>query len=172
MEITGAASPLKYALLFIILVLVQVMVCGNMLLFGVAVPFIFIFFILTLPLDTNFNLLMLSSFLLGLTLDLFSDTLGLNSMACLLLSVIRKPLFYAYMPREDKFKNASPGISSMGWSNYIKYTVTASAIFCVIIFGLEFFSFASFWRIMLMAATSALFTSVLLLATDALFNNR
>lgn len=172
MEVSNSFSPLKYTLLFIILVLVQVLVCGNMLLFGVAVPFIFIFFILTLPLDTNLNLLMLSAFLLGLSVDLFSDTLGLNSMACLLLSILKKPLFYAYMPKEDKFKSARPGIASMGWVNYIKYVLSASAFFSLVVFGLEFFSFASVLRIILMAAASTLFTSVLIVAIDSLFNNR
>ena len=170
MEVSGLMSPLRYVTLFIVLILVQVLVCDNILLFGVAVPFIFIFFILTLPLNTGLNILMSLSFLMGFLVDLFCDTLGLYCLACLLLSVLRKPIFYAYMPKEDKFISASPSISSMGWPGYLKYALSLSAVFCALVFGIELFSFASFGRIVVMVASSTLFTLLLLLGTDALFN--
>lgn len=170
MEVTSIASPIKYVLLFAVLILVQVLVCNNLLLFGVAVPFVFIFFILSLPLNMGTGMVLLLSFLLGFLIDLFSDTLGLNSLACLLLGALRKPLFYAYVPKEDKYLNAVPSISSIGWFSYLKYVLTASAIYCFLVFGIELVSFASFGRIVLMSCSSALFTTLLLLATDALVN--
>ena len=42
MEVTNIGSPIKFVFLFVILVLMQILVCNNILLFGVAVPFIFI----------------------------------------------------------------------------------------------------------------------------------
>ena len=170
MEITSFASPLKYVILFIILVLVQVLICNNILLFGVAIPFIFIYFIISLPLNTSLNLLMGTAFLMGFLVDLFSDTLGLNALACLLLSVLKKPIFYAYISKDDKFLGAVPCISTMGIINYLKFILTLSAIFCLLIFGIELFSFASIGRILAMASASTVFTLLLLLATDALFN--
>lgn len=163
-------AALKYVVLFIALVLIQVLVCNNILLFGVAVPFIFIYFIIVLPLDTSINLLMVLAFLLGFFIDLFSDTLGLNSMACLLLSVVKKPLFYAYMPKEDKFLSAVPSIATMGWFSYLKYILTLSGIFCFLLFGIELLSFASFGRLVLMIVSSTVLTLVLMVALDALFN--
>lgn len=170
MEITKIASPFKYLLLFIGLVLAQVLICNNILLFGVAMPFIFIYFIIVLPLDLSKNLLIILSFLIGFFIDLFSDTLGLNSLAALFLSVLKRPVFYLYMPKEEKFKAAIPSIGTMGWSNYLKYTLTLTGIFCIIVFSIEFFSVASISLMLLMAASSTLFTLLLLLAIDALFN--
>lgn len=170
MEVSNLASPLRYVLLFVVLVLAQVLICNNILLFGIAIPFVFIYFILVLPLNTSLNLLMLLAFLMGFLVDLFSDTMGLNSMACLLLSVLKKPMFYAYISKEDKFLNAVPCISTMGWISYLKFILSSSAVFCFLIFGIELFSFASFGRILAMASASTLFTLVLLLATDAVFN--
>lgn len=170
MEVTNIASPFKYIMLFALLVLAQVLVCNNIILFGVAMPFVFIYFIISLPLNININLLMILSFLLGFIVDLFSDTLGLNSLSCLILSVLKKPVFYLYIPKDDKFKAAVPSIATMGWLNYLKYILTLSALFCVFIFGIEFMSVTSFIRILIMAASSTLFTLMLLLATDALFN--
>lgn len=169
MEITNIYSPFRYLLLFIVLVLAQVLICNNILLFGVAVPFVFIYFILSLPLNMSLNLVLVLSFALGFFIDIFSDTLGLNSLACIILAVLRRPMFYAYMPREDKMVNLIPCIASMGWENYLKYAVTLSTLFCLVVFGIEFFSFESFGRIIVMALSSMVFTAVLLITADSLF---
>lgn len=170
MEVSNLTSPLKNVILFVVLILLQVLMCNNILLFGIAIPFIFIYFIIALPLNTSLNLLMTLAFLMGFLVDLFSDTLGLNSLACLLLAVFKKPIFYSYMPKEDKFISAVPCMSVMGVGNYLKFILTMSAIFCVLVFGIELFSFASFGRIAAMASSSTLFTLLLILATDALVN--
>lgn len=170
MEVTNIGLPLRYVLLFIVMFLAQVLICNNILLFGVGVPFIYIFFILVLPLNVSLNILLVISFFLGFMVDLFSDTLGLNCLACIILAVTKKPVFYAYMPNEDKYLSASPSIISMGWENYLKFILTLTGIFCILIFGIELFSFASFGRIILMTIVSTIFTMLLLVGTDALFN--
>lgn len=170
MDALNISSPFKYLFIILILVLLQILVCNNILIFGVAIPFIFIYILIGMPLNLNLNVFMGLSFLMGFLVDLFSDTLGLNCMACLMISVIRKPIFYAYMPKEDKYLNIVPSISSMGWMNYLKYTLTLSALFCILIFGIELFSYASIWRILLMASSSTVLTVLLLLAADSLVN--
>lgn len=170
MERTKTTGAFKYLFTFIVMVLLQVLICNNILLFGVAVPFVFIFFILSLPLNVGLKSLMSLSFLLGFLVDIFSDTPGLDSLCCLLLSVVRKPVFYAYMPNEEKFLKATPCISVMGWFNYIKYALTLSAFFCILIFGIELFSFIPIGRIIVMAASSTLFTLLCIIACDALLN--
>lgn len=170
MEALSISSPLKYVILFLSLVLIQVLICNNILLFGVAVPFIFIYLIISFPLNSNLNLLMGVAFLTGFMVDLFGDTLGLNCLACLLLSTLKKPFFYAYMPKDDKHELILPGIASMGWFNFIKYVLTLSAIYCFLVFTIELLSFESFGRIMIMAASSSILTVLVIIAVDALFN--
>lgn len=164
------SSPLKYTIMFVLLILAQVLICNNILLFGVAFPFLFIFFILTLPLNTNLNLLMALSFLMGLLIDIFDDTLGLLAFASLLLAVIRKPVFYLYMHRDEKFAASVPCISVMGWAAYLKYIFTLTAFFTAVVFGIEFFNFEMIGRIFVMIISSTLLTMVLLTALDAVCN--
>lgn len=166
------SSSIKSVLLFISLILIQVLICNNILLFGVAVPFIFIYFIFNLPLGVNKNILILVSFLLGFSIDLFSDTMGLNSASCLILALCKQPVFYSYMPREDKNIDITPSIKTMGWENYIKYALTLSAIYCIIIFAIEYISFSSFWHIILMTVSSTILTSILIIGTDSLVSAR
>lgn len=160
---------LQLAILFPVLILLQVLICNHIMLFNVAVPFIFIYFIIRYPIGVGRNIELTLSFLLGFILDIFSDTPGLNALSCTLLSGLRPKIFYAYVPRDDKTKHITPCITTIGWQNYSKYLITMSAIFCLLEFSIEFFSFASFKEIILMTIGSSLLTFIVIIGVDSLF---
>lgn len=157
-------------ILFPILVLIQILICNHIMLFNLAVPFIFIYFIIRLPIGMSKNLLFTLSFLLGLCVDIFSDTPGVNSLACVITAALKQPVFYAYTPRDDKTKFIVPSIVTIGWQNYSKFIFSISVIFCLLAFSIEYFSFAEIKDIILMSATSSVLTSVLIYAMDSLVN--
>ena len=64
-------TVLKFILLGIILVLAQVIVFNHICLFNVAVPLVFIYLILRLPITLSLNWLLTISFFLGLIVDIF-----------------------------------------------------------------------------------------------------
>ncbi len=161
---------LALALLYILLILVQVLICNHIMLFHIAVPFIFIYFILRLPVGISQVLVLTLAFMMGFLIDIFSDTPGVNSLAATLLAAVKTPVFYAYVPRDDKTKRVIPSIATVGWQNYSKFALTMSAIYCLIVFGIEFFSFAGIERIILMTLASAVFTFLLVIAVDSLLN--
>lgn len=163
---------LGYAALFIALVLIQVLICNHIALFNVAVPFLFIFFIIRLPLDLKTDWLLTLSFLLGFCVDLFSDTPGVNALACTLLAIVKRPVFFAYVPRDDKTAELTPTLSTMGWATYSKYLVTMSAIFSLLAFSIEYFNFASVKDIIIMSASSTLLSFLLIVAADSLISTR
>ncbi|MDE7381676.1 MAG: rod shape-determining protein MreD, partial [Muribaculaceae bacterium] len=132
-----------FGVIFIILVLLQVLICNHIALFNVAIPFLFIFFIIRLPLGLGTNWLYTLSFFLGFFIDIFSDTLGVNSLASVLLASVKKPVFYAYIPRDDKTVNVMPCLATLGWIIYTKYLITMTTIFSFLVFSIEFFSFGS-----------------------------
>ena len=72
---------------FIGLVLLQVLVLNRMHMNGYATPFFFIYFILKYNSGVSRNTLMVWSFLLGLTVDIFSNTPGMNAAAATLLAL-------------------------------------------------------------------------------------
>lgn len=175
MDIKGLSSlnlsstTIRFGVLFILLVLLQVLIFNHILLFGVAVPFVFIFFIISLPVGLNLNVLYSLAFLLGFFVDVFSDTLGLNSLSCVLLALVKTPVFYAYVQRDDNSRYMFPSIHSIGWADYSKYLITMVAIYCLLVFCIEYFSFAAVGMILLMFASSTILTFFLLLAVESLF---
>lgn len=159
---------ITYTVLFIGLILAQVLLMNHIMLFNTAVCFIFIYFIVRLPMDLSSNWLLTLGFLMGLSVDILSDTPGVNALACTVLASLKRPVFYAYEQHDDVNRSLEPGMASMGWFNYSKYLLSMSAIYSLLAFSIEFMSFASVDRILIMAAASALFTFLVLLALDSL----
>lgn len=159
---------ISYIFLFVILVLVQALLMNHIVLFNSAVCFIFIYFIIKLPVGLSTNLLLTLSFIIGLAVDMLSDTPGLNALACTILAILKRPFFFAYEQHDDQKRNVSPSLGSMGFFNYSKYLFTLSAIYCIIAFFVEFINFTDVTQILIKAGASTLFTFLVILAIDSL----
>lgn len=159
---------IKFTLLFIFLLLVQVLICNHIALFNVAVPIIFIYFIIRLPISMGKGLLFTLAFLLGLSVDIFSDTPGVNALACTLLAALKQPMYYAYVPRDDKTIGLIPSVTSLGVGTYCKFLVSMVGAYCLMAFTIEYFNFADVKEIVILSAASCLLTFIMLLAIDCL----
>ena len=65
----------------------------NMNFLGFIMPLPYILFIILYPVNSNRATLLLSSFFLGLIMDLFSNSGGIHATACLVLAYYRPYLF-------------------------------------------------------------------------------
>ena len=77
---------IKYAICFLLLIPAQAIIFNHMILFNVAVPLVFIYLIVMLPVTLGTNLSTFLGFMAGLTLDEFCDTPGVESHCGNLLS--------------------------------------------------------------------------------------
>ncbi|MCH5227488.1 MAG: rod shape-determining protein MreD [Muribaculaceae bacterium] len=161
-------KSLKYLFLFILCVLLQVLIFNRIVLFHIAVPIIFIYFIIRLPINLKLSYVFTLAFLLGLIVDIFSDTPGVNALACTLIAALRLPIYYAYMNKDDTTNRLTPGVTTMGIMAYSKYLLTFIVIYSVFAFTIEYFSFADVKGIVIMSAASSVFTFIILLAVDCL----
>lgn len=163
-----AKSLFGYIALFICLILAQVLICNHIFIFNVAIPVIFIYMIIRLPMNMSVNNVLTIAFFSGLIVDIFSDTPGVNAMACTLTAMIRRPILYSYIPKDDRTKEIMPSISSLGMVVYSKYLLTFTLIYCVLIFSIEYFSFANLQEIIIMSLSSSVLSFLLLLGIDSL----
>ena len=161
-------SFISYILLFVILVLIQVLLMNHIVLFHSAVCLLFIYFLIKLPINLAPNLLLTLGFILGLSVDILSDTPGLNALCCTILASLKKPVFYAYEQHDDQKRNISPSIGTMGFFNFSKYIFSLSAIYCVLAFFVEFVNFSDIVQILIKAGASTIFTFMVILAIDSL----
>lgn len=167
-----ALRIIKYFILFLCCVLAQVLIFNHIVLFHVAIPIVFIYFIIRLPISLKLGVLYSIAFFSGLIIDIFSDTPGVNELACTLIAGLRKPIYYAYMAKDDTTSQLIPSVTSMGISDFSKYLITFLAIYCVLVFSIEYFSFANVKEIVILSASSTLITFIILLAIDCLIPSR
>lgn len=156
----------------VLLVIAQALIFNHIMLFNVSMSFVFIYVIISLPMNLKTDRLLTWAFLGGLAVDIFSDTPGLNSLACTLLAIMKRPVLYAYIPRDDHTKSIVPSLRNLGFSVYAKYLVTMSTLYCAMVFIIEYFSFADVKEIVIMTVSSTLFTSLVLMAIDCLILSR
>lgn len=161
-------TALQFIILYIMMVLTQVIVFNHICLFGYAVPLVFIYVIIKLPITLNVNWVLTISFLLGLTIDIFSDTQGMNSLACTILGALRRPILHLYFPREEEMSMPMPSFRSLGVSVYLKYVFSISLIYCILFFLIESFSLFNPGRLLIKIASSALLTFIIIIAIDSL----
>jgi rod shape-determining protein MreD len=80
---------------FVLLLAIQILVFNNMDFWGYVSAFPYILFIILYPVNANKYGLLLSSFFLGLVMDLFCNSGGVHATACVLLAYIR-PAFFRF----------------------------------------------------------------------------
>lgn len=158
--------------MFLALTLCQVVVFNHICLFGVAIPLVFIYFIIKLPVTLGVNWVMTLSFLLGLAVDVLSNTQGMNALACTILAATRLPALHLYLPRQDAISNPDPSVRTLGPAIFMKYAVTLSAIYCALFFIIEAFTFFDPINLLLKAASSALLTFIIIMAFEGFASSR
>lgn len=151
---------------FVGLVLFQVLILNQMHINGYATPFMFIYFILKFHSRVSRNELMLWAFALGLTIDVFSDTPGMNAASATCLAFCRTSLLRMVTLRnvEEDFE---PGIKALGVSAFFRYTLLACGLFCILFLTIDNFSFFNIPVLLLKIATSMLTTMVCVFSAEA-----
>lgn len=127
---------------FIGLLLLQALVLNNVHIAGYATPFLYIYFILKLDAGTSRNALLMWGFLLGLAVDAFSNTPGINAASTVFLAFMRTPYLRLFTPRENMDAAIVPSIKTMGFSSFLKYLLLAVLSHHLVLFLLSFYSFA------------------------------
>ncbi|WP_339625321.1 rod shape-determining protein MreD [uncultured Winogradskyella sp.] len=153
---------------FILLVLIQVTICNNINFLGFINPYIYIIFILLFPIrDTRIQLLLVS-FLLGMLIDLFSDSGGVHAAASVVLAytrpVILKTSFgMLYEHKTIKFSNTDLG-------HLITYVTLATILHHTIMFSLEIFNVSNIILILKKTLFSSIFTIIVSVLIIILFS--
>lgn len=162
----------QFVLLTLILVTAQVLVFNHISLFNVAVPMVFIYVIIRLPITLSLSWMATIGFFLGLTVDIFSDTYGMNAMACTLLAMVRRPVIRLYVPREEDLTRPEPTMMSLGTAVFLKYLLTTTLFYCACVFTIEAFTFFHPLQLLLRIIFSTLLSMVIMLGIDSLMTPR
>jgi rod shape-determining protein MreD len=159
-------SILRYGLIFILLVLLQVLVFNNIQFSGYINPYVYLMFILLLPVEIPAWLLLLLSFITGVIIDYFSGSPGIHSSATVLAGFVRPYVLRVISPRDGYDSGASPSMISYGFRWFLTYTLIIVLVHHTALFYFEVFRLTDFFRTMLRVILSSLFSIIFILLIE------
>jgi rod shape-determining protein MreD len=157
---------LRFSLIFILLVLLQVLLFNNIRFSGYVNPYIYIMFILLLPIEIPAWLLLIISFCTGLIIDLFSGSPGMHTSATVLAGFIRPYVLRIISPRDGYEPGSDPSMIIYGFRWFLIYTLIIVLFHHMALFYLEVFRFTDFFRTLFRVLLSTLFSGTFILLLE------
>ncbi|QEH40536.1 rod shape-determining protein MreD [Chitinophaga sp. XS-30] len=164
---------LKNIIRFILLILFQVLVLDQILIHQLVNPYLYMLFILLLPFNLPRPAVQLLGLFLGLTLDMFSDTMGLHAAACVFIAYLR-PFILNILSPQGGFEviQRTPSVTSMGTSQFAIYVSILVLLHNIVYFCLSVFSFADPLYLLIKILLSTAVSLFLVLIYELLFFSR
>jgi rod shape-determining protein MreD len=159
-------SILRFGLIFILLILLQVLLLNNIQFSGYVNPYVYIMFILLLPIEIPSWLLLLLSFATGLIIDFFSGSTGMHTSATVLAGFVRPYILRIVSPKDGYESGSDPSMMIYGFRWFFFYALLMVLIHHTTLFYIEVFRFADFFRTMLRVLLSTMFSMTFILLIE------
>lgn len=150
---------------FLILGLVQIFVLNRISLFGCASPLLYVYFIL--PFRRNYPkwLTILSSFLMGISMDIFNNTPGVAAASTTFLAFLQ-PFILNMFIQKDSTDDLMPSLKVLGRMKYFCYSFICVLLYCIVFFSIETFCFFNWLQWLLDIAGSSLITLLMIIVIE------
>jgi rod shape-determining protein MreD len=150
---------------FALFFLAQVVVLGRIHLFHYATPLLYVYFVAMFPRNHAKWAVLVWSFLLGLLIDIFTNTPGLAAASLTVIAAIQPYYLELYVPR-DSAENLQPAMKTLGPLKFVYYILPLVLLYCVLFYSLEMFTFfnALYW--LLCVAGSSVLTLALIFTIE------
>jgi rod shape-determining protein MreD len=157
---------------FVMLTAVQVLVLDNIHLHGLFNPYIYMLFILMLPLETPAWLVLILGFFSGWVIDSYAHSGGVHASATVLTAFLRPFILRLLKPAAGYQPEDRPSVSSLGFLWFFTYCSVLIFIHHLWLFVVESFSFTQFIFVLQKIAVSSMVSIVIVLSLQYLFYRR
>ncbi|MFZ5971216.1 MAG: Rod shape-determining protein MreD [Bacteroidota bacterium] len=151
-------SGLFHIIYFFLYLLAQVLLFKRLVLFDTSFCFLYVAFVLLLPIEINNLVLMLIGFLLGFCIDIFYDSLGLHALSLVLVAYLRNYWLAAITPQGGYEGGSSPTLAANGFQWFLVYAIPLVFVHHLLLFFTEAGGFSMFWFTMMKVMGSVVFT--------------
>ncbi len=159
-------SFLRYAGTFLVLILLQLLIFNNIEFSGYVNPYVYVMFILILPVAIPSWILLILAFLTGFVIDLFSGTIGVHAFATVMAGFVRPWVLSLNVTAEVLEPDMSPSSYRNGLRWFLVYVVTVVFIHHLALFFIEIFSLKYFFHTLLRVLLSTAATTFFIVLID------
>ena len=158
-------KPFLNIIRFFLILFVQIVLLNNIQLWGLFTPFLYILFILLLPVNTPKWLIIILAFITGIIVDIFDNTIGIHTFSLVFIGFLRPFLLRIWAPHDgfDIHKELLP--HEYGYMWFLKYSFLMVAIHQLILFTMEAFSFENMNIVLSRWIVNTIFTELVILIT-------
>ncbi|MDR2972407.1 MAG: hypothetical protein LBU83_10850 [Bacteroidales bacterium] len=154
---------------FFVLILLQVFVFNYVQLFGFLNPFVYLLFLILLPIELPKSTQYIIAFVTGFIVDAFLRTYGIQSFACVFMVFLRPYIILilnGFKPLETGVKPI-PGVKAFNW--ILVYTLLLVFVHQISVTVLEVFQWVQWWRIIWTSTVNTLFTTFIIICLEYIF---
>lgn len=155
-----------YIISFVVLIVLQLLIFNNIQFSGFINPYVYVMFILILPMAIPTWVLLLLSFMTGFVIDIFAGTMGVHAFATVMAGFARPWVLSLNITSEASEPETSPSSHNSGLRWFFIYTVTVVFIHHFTLFFVEVFSFTNFFHTILRVLLSTLVTTFFIILFD------
>lgn len=153
------SSVLYNSIRFILLLTLQVVIFNKIDFWGYVNPYPYVLFIILYPVNGNKYGLLLASFLLGILMDMFSNSGGVHTAACLLVAYVRPSIFRFSFGLSYEYQTIR--LNDVLTPERFSFILIVIVLHHLTLFTLEGFSFDMILEILLRTVFSTLFTLII-----------
>lgn len=151
---------LKNIIFGIFVILLQVLALNNVNVGGYVNPYVYPLIILTLPFDVKPWISLFLAFFIGLTVDLFTGTLGMHAFALVFMTVLR-PYFIKVLSLDKFEQGRAINIKTQGFLVVFLFTALLLFIYHLVYFLVESFNIVSLGYLLILTLSST-FISIII----------
>ncbi len=155
---------------FIVLVLFQVIVFNHINFLGYINPYIYIIFVLFFPIKSNRLLFIFLSFLIGLSVDMFSDSGGVHAAASVVIGYARPVFLKSTFGTIYEYNNVK--FDDVDFGSKLVYVALLTASHHLVLFTLEIFDISRILIILQNTFFSGIFTILLITLISIIFSRK
>lgn len=159
-------GQLVRAVLFIVL---QITLFQQFHLFNISKPFIYLFPILFIPYNAPKVYSLLFAFIVGIVVDVFSYSYGMNAAACVFIAYIKDPFLQLIVGVDEENNYLEPHANVINYTNFLLYIISMTFVHSTLVILLENFTFQSFFMTLFAILVNTLITSLLFVIIEFMF---
>lgn len=158
--------------LFFLFAALQALVFNHIHLFGYATPMPYVYFLLILPSATPRWAYVAIGFVLGLLMDLFTNTPGMAAASLCAAALVTPALLRIFSPSDEDEEAFLPSAKTMEWGRFLQFALAVILVHCILFFIIEAFTFFDLERLLLDILGSTILTFAFVAAFELIRSGR
>ncbi len=160
---------IRYSVYFIALFLLQILLFNYVLIGTDLYPFVFLLFVILLPIEIERITVLLSAFVLGLFLDFSTDMVAINTIALSFAAFIRSGVLALLSPSDGYEPGKLPSIKNYGLAWFTYYSVIMIFAFSFVFYFFKAFALSQIGLVFLKSLANTIYSTIFIILMHLIF---